>query len=236
MWVIAALTAAAAGFVRGFTGFGGPAVMTLVLVQLYSPASVLATVVLADAASNVKLLPSTVREVDWRVTGIISVASLLGMPLGVHLLLVADPVLVRRAIALVVAASTVVMLLGWRLRRVPPLWAYALVAFVSGVILGATYIALVMIVFLFACPVPATTSRANTVYWAFILTVWLIGAYAFTGILDADGAWRALLLGMVYLAGTALGTAIFRTVSERDFRRVALWLLLFLAGVGLVGR
>ena len=41
MWVAACLTALVAGFVRGFAGFGGPAIMSLVLVQFYAPASVL---------------------------------------------------------------------------------------------------------------------------------------------------------------------------------------------------
>jgi len=234
MWAIALLTAAGAGFVRGFAGFGGPAVMTLVLVHFYSPVSVLAKVILIDAVANVKLLPSTAHEVDWRVTATITVASILGTPIGLYALIVVDPDATRRAIAAVVAASTAVMLLGWRFQRVPPLWAYAGVAFAAGIILGATYIALVMIVFLFACPASAAISRANTVHWAFLLSAALIVAYALTGILTLADAWRSLLVGLVYLAGATLGAAAFRAVSERSFRRAALWLLMALALLGLV--
>jgi uncharacterized membrane protein YfcA len=235
MWAIASLTAVVAGFVRGFAGFGGPAIMALVLVQFYAPVSVLAKVILIDVLSGLKLLPSTAHEVDRRLTAVIVASSLLGAPIGVYALLELDPVVTRRAIAAVSALSTLAMLAGWRFKKVPPLWVHAVVGFLSGVIIGATYIALVMIVFLFATPARATVSRANTVYWAFILSISLIGAYAATGVLDWDGTWRSLLLGLLYLAAVVAGTRVFRVTRERDFRRYVLWLLLALSAMAMVG-
>ena len=84
MWLAALTTAAVAGFIRGFTGFGGPAVMILVLVQFYAPVSVLTKVAIIDAVANVKLLPNTVREVDRRVTTCLIISSLAGAPIGIY--------------------------------------------------------------------------------------------------------------------------------------------------------
>ena len=235
MWGIAAATALLAGFVRGFAGFGGPAIMTLILVQFYAPVSVLAKVILIDVLSNLKLLPSTAGELDRRVTATVILTSLAGAPFGIYALLEVEPVVIKRSIAVVAAGCSLLMLAGVRFSRVPPLWIHGLVGFVSGVILGATFIALVMIVFLFASPERAVVSRANTVYWAFSLSVALIVGYAVTGVLDWDGAWRSLLVGVVYLAGTVLGARIFRLTPEKDFRRAVLWLLVMLSGIAVVG-
>ena len=52
VWALVMATTLTAGAVRGFAGFGGPAIMILVLTQFYAPASVLALVLLVDYAGN----------------------------------------------------------------------------------------------------------------------------------------------------------------------------------------
>ena len=61
-----------AGLVRGFSGFGGPAIMALVLTQFYSPLSVLTKVAIIDAVSYLLLAPTTAREFNRRVTVIVT--------------------------------------------------------------------------------------------------------------------------------------------------------------------
>lgn len=235
MWAIALGSAIAAGFVRGFTGFGGPAMMILVLVQLFDPLSVVAKVVLIDAVSSLTLLPSTAREVDRRLIFVIIVSSILGVPFGVHALVELDPLTVKRAVAGVAAACAVLMLMGFRLSSMPPLWVHALVGFFSGVVLGATFIALTMIVFLFGCPARAAVSRANALYWSFSVSIVIIAIYAMNGILGWDDVWRSVPVGVIYLVAAMLGSAAFRAARERDFRRVVLWVLVTLSAFALLG-
>ena len=61
MLLIAGGASLIAGFIRGFSGFGGPAILVLILLQFYSPVSVLTKVMIIDLCVNVHLLPSTVR-------------------------------------------------------------------------------------------------------------------------------------------------------------------------------
>jgi uncharacterized membrane protein YfcA len=235
MWLIVLATAVVAGFIRGFTGFGGPAIMILVLVQFYAPVSVLTKVGLVDLISNMKLLPNTVHEVDWRVTVCMILSSLAGAPFGVFALLEIDPTLIRRTIAIVAALGTMVMLAGWRLKAVPPLWVHAVVGFLGGAVLGATFIALIVIVFMFASPASAAVSRANVVHWMFFVGMAIIASYIWTGVLTWTDLWRSLFVGAIYLLGAVLGSALFRSTTERGVRKVVLWLLLGLSGMALVG-
>jgi len=232
-----ALTVAAAlvaGAVRGFSGFGGPALMVLVLTQFYSPLSVVTKVAVIDAMAFLLLVPSTAREFNRRVIAIVTLATLVGLPIGTYLLTETDPVLMKRAIAAVVAACVIVMLLGGRFRVSPPVAIHIGVGLLAGVVLGATYIALVAVIFFFSLPASGAESRANTVFWGVMLSLAFIATHMALGNIAAEGLWRVILLGFVYLAGAAAGAWWFRRIGERGFRRAVLWLLLGLAAVGLV--
>jgi uncharacterized membrane protein YfcA len=75
-------------------------------------------------------------------------------------------------------------------------------------------------------------NRANLVICAFFLAIALIGAHALAGNIDLGDIWRSAMVGIVYLVAVTAGARCFRSVSERAFRRVVLWLLLALAAVG----
>ena len=234
MWIITALTAAAAGFVRGFTGFGGPAVMTLVLVQFYDPISVLPKVIVIDSVSNLKLLPSTRHEVHWPVAITLTIAILIAAPFGYFALRGMDSSVARYAIAIVAATSTLLLMAGWRFTRMPSLWLYAAVGLIGGFVFGATFIALLFVAFLLASPAPRAQTRANTVICAFVTGLALIVIHFIGGTLAGVDVLRSLLVGVVYLGGAVLGSTAFRATGERDFRRAVLWLLLGLSLASLV--
>ena len=149
------------GVVRGFTGFGGPAMMVLALTQFYSPASVLALVLLVDYAANFQLAFGAIRHTSWRSTAPLTIASIITLPLGVHLLQTVDPVLMKRAIALTAGLCVCVMLCNWRYKREAGMVVSAVVGFIGGAIVGATFIALPIMIFIFAGPGNDTQTRAT---------------------------------------------------------------------------
>ena len=117
VWALVVATSLTAGTVRGFTGFGGPAIMVVVLTQFYAPASVLALVLLVDYAANMQLFPAAVRHAAWRSLLPLVVATSIAIPFGVQILQGMDPLWLKRGIALLVGACTFVMLANWRYRR-----------------------------------------------------------------------------------------------------------------------
>jgi len=234
MIALTAVIALVAGVVRGFNGFGGPALMALVLTQFYSPLSVLTKIMIIDAVAFLLLVPSTVREFNRRVVAVVTLATLAGLPFGTYLLIEMDPVVMKRAVAAAVAACVIVMLFGHRFRELPSLAVHIVVGVLAGVVLGATYIALVVMIFLFSLPASGAESRANAVFWSLAISAVLIATHVVLGTVTAHDLWRATLVGTVYLAGTAAGAWCFRRTGERQFRRVVLWLLLGLAAVGLL--
>lgn len=230
---VLSLAALVAGVVRGFTGFGGPAVMILVLVPFYAPITVLAKVAAIDVLANFALVRPAIAEIDKRVVTAITVSSLAGLPFGMYLVFEVDPDLMKRVIAIVAAACTVVMLVGWRLKEVPSPVVHVFVGFAAGVILGATFIAFFIMMFLLASPASAAVSRANVILWGCVMNVAAISMFAVSGAISLLEFGVCVVVGLAYMLSARFGAVMFRRTKERDFRRVVLWMMLVLAGAGL---
>ena len=232
VWTLVIATALAAGAVRGFTGFGGPAIMILVLTQFFAPASVLALVLLVDYAASMQLFPAAVRQAGWRRILPVVVASIVAVPFGVHLLQGMDPLWLKRSIALLVGVCTCVMLADWRYRREAGTAVALGAGALGGAILGATLIALPIMIFFFAGPAPPARARANAITWNLFTSSALILLFFRAGLIGTQELWQALLVALFYMSGAHFGARAFRRTSERRFRRVVLALLLALSVVG----
>ena len=231
---LVALLALGAGFVRGFTGFGGPAIMIVVLTYFFAPATVLAKVLLMDLTANIKLVKETLPEVDWRQVLTLSVATIVGAPIGLWVLAYVNDAHMQQFIALLALVGASVLLSGWRLKRQPGILAMSVVGFAAGIIMTATGIALLMMVFLFSGPDSTTRARANAVVWMFFMTIIMLIGYSVAGFLTWTDAWRALAVGSAYLAGAILGSRAFVASAEGTVRKAAVWLLFCLASVAVV--
>ena len=234
VWALIIATSLSAGAVRGFTGFGGPAIMVLVLTQFFTPASALALVLLVDYAANMQLFPAAVRHTAWRSALPLIVASAIAIPFGVHLPQGIDPLWLKRGIALLVGACACVMLANWRYTRDVGTATACVVGAIGGVIVGATFIALPIMIFFFAGPAPAWQSRANAITWGLFASSIMIVLFFRAGLLGIDEVWRAALLVLFYMLGAHLGARAFRRASEERFRQLVLFLLLALSAVGVL--
>ncbi|MSP66638.1 MAG: sulfite exporter TauE/SafE family protein [Alphaproteobacteria bacterium] len=232
--LLASATALAGGAIRGFAGFGGPIVMILVLNQFYLPASVLPKVVIIDFASNVFLVPNTLRQVPWPTATLTTLASLVITPLGLWVLMTSDPVLLKKLCAAVGAVSAVAMMMGVRYRGQPTDLLWIAAGLTGGFVNGATTIAMVMMILIYAGPDPARTSRAHAVAWAFFIGIALMFAFTYVGQIGLQDYIASAAIAPAYLGGTWIGSRLFRVISEVRFRRMLLYLVLALAIIGLV--
>ncbi len=221
-----------AGIVRGFTGFGGPAIMVLAFTQFYTPASVLALVLLVDYAANFQLAIGAIRHTRWRSVAPLTISSIISLPLGIYALQLVDPLAMKRGIALVTGLCVCVMFCNWRYKREAGVFLSSMVGLIGGVIVGATFIALPIMIFIFAGPSNATVARANAISWGVFAGAGLIVAFVWQGLVDIDDLWQAALITLFYMGGAFIGARAFKKASEKLFRRVVLISLLGLSIIG----
>ena len=221
-----------AGLVKGFTGFGGTAILILVLTQFFSPLSVLPKIVLVDVLAQALLLPARRQNIDWPFVGLLSAATIIALPLGVVALLEIDANLLKRVIAGVVGICACLMLAGWRYGRTATAPVTIAVGVSFGVICGATFIALPIFMFILASPALAHAARASCIAWGLSMSVAMGVILAYTDVLHLEDVWQSGILAAAYLAGSFSGARVFKGADEKIFRRVVVSLLLALSVIG----
>src|SRR5260221_14721466 len=96
---LAGLVALIAGVIRGITGFGGAMVMAPPLALLLGPLVAVPVTLLLEGIAAMPMLWQTRHLVRWRLIGPILAAACVTLPLGGYVLVMADALTLRRAIA-----------------------------------------------------------------------------------------------------------------------------------------
>jgi len=231
---IIAIVAFGAGLIRGFTGFGGPAFILAILTLFFTPVSVVSKILVVDFLTSVFLFRAVYREIDWRATASMVIPTLLFMPLGHWLLIELDPLLMKRAMAVVIAVACVAMLAGYRYRHpMTTSWLIG-IGIVSGIVFGGSYIALVAVVCILLGPYDKHAGRTLIISWSFFTVLGFALISAISGTTGVDDVITAMPGALTYLLGAWLGSHGFHNASEKLFRRAAIAVLFCLACFNLV--
>jgi hypothetical protein len=226
---------AVAGFVRGFAGFGGPMLLLPVAGAFLTPAGAIWLVMWMDIAVVLSLIPGAMREASRRLVAPLTIGGLATMPLGTWALIVVEPGVMRRLICAAIVAACLVLLSGWRPRAEAGPARLAAAGAVTGVIVGATSIAVTAALALQAAAGTAAEARASFIVWCLPQSAALLALLAWQTP-AAGGQLGAILALMPVYIGTALaGARLHGLVSDRSARRAATLLALLVALAGLVG-
>lgn len=232
-WVMVPV-AAFGGFLRGFAGFGGVLFILPIMSLFLSPAVAIGVVMWTDIFSNVHLLPNARADSSRAVVVPLLIGTAAAMPVGVHLLLSVEPLLMKKILCGSILLVAVVLLSGWRYRRPIGAPVYGMIGAVSGFVMGATSIAAITPLFLGAGNQTAAQNRANFIVWVFPATVLLIFLLTARDALTAVNAWMIAILTPFYLVGTLIGTRVHRNAADVTVRRTVLALIITTATAGLV--
>lgn len=231
---IIALVAFGAGAIRGFTGFGGPAFIIAILTLFFTPYSIVSKILVVDFIASVYLFKAVYKEIDWRATAFMVIPTLVCMPLGHWLLIELDPVIMKRAMALIIATACLLMLVGFRYKfPMSNLWLI-LIGIIAGIVFGGSYIALVAVVAILLGPYNKHDGRSLIIVWSFFAVLGFAAISVYSGTTGVDDVITAAPGAVTYLLGAWLGTLGFHKVSEKLFRRAAIATLLVLAIFNLV--
>jgi uncharacterized protein len=232
-WVLLPSTVVG-GFLRGFAGFGGALFMLPILGFFLPPADAIAIVVWIDTCANVHLLPNARADSSRTVVVPLAIGTAATMPLGVHLLLSADPLLMKKLLSGSILLVAVVLLTGWSYRRTVGAPVYAAIGGLSGFVMGATSIAAVPALFLGAGNQTAAQNRANFIVWVFIANLLWLFFLALRETSLAVNVTMVAILMPTYVIGTLIGTRVHRNSADLTVRRTALAVIIASATAGLV--
>lgn len=218
-----------AGFVMGLVGFGtGLAALGFWLLAV-DPILAVPLVSICSLATTVFTLKAYSHAISWRRLAPFFAGAAAGLPLGVLLLARLDAATFKTLIGLFLIAYTI-----FRLLVLPKLTITnvgragdALVGIGGGILGGIA-----------AIPGPLTTvwcglrgwtkDEQRAVYQPFnqIIILLAFAGYATQGIITAELGIMAFYCVPASLIGMAIGMAGYKRISEAQFQRLVLWLLL----------
>lgn len=228
--IAAGMAALLAGIVRGFAGFGAAMILTPVLSAFYGPTAGVPLCLLLEFCIALPLLRGSVGLVDFRRIGLLLAAASLAVPLGIAVLLAADPAPLRWAISGIVLGAVLLLAIGWRFRGKPTASATLAAGAASGFLNGLCGMAGPPVAFYYlAGGDGAAAVRASfIVYFAAVDLVALV-AMGLRGLMTRDTLVVGAVLVVPYIVGGLVGGRLFSLASESFFRRLALIILAVVA-------
>jgi uncharacterized protein len=127
-----------------------------------------------------------------------------------------------------------VLLSGWRYRGRANVATWAGVGVLSGLVMGATSLAVTAVLFLQADQQSAAESRANFIVWVFAATLALLALLIAQSALRPGYLEVIAVLTPLYLLGTIIGAKWYDRAPEQLVRRVVLILASAIGAAGLL--
>lgn len=233
--VVAMIAVFIAALIRGYAGFGFGAISVASLSLMMPPAQVIPAVLMLEVVAGLHLLPSVWRHIDWRQLVWISLGAAIATPLGLALLVSAPIDWMRLIISLLILTAALLIWSGWRLKARESAATTFAAGLISGGVNGAAGIGgLPLVVFFLSKGACVTASRATMVAYFIGLDVFTTGLASTQGLVTVEVLWLVGLFLIPLSLGSWLGNRRFNRSEPKSFRRVALSLLVLLAGSGLV--
>ncbi len=226
--------AVAAGFIRGFTGFGGPAFMLAVLTLFFPPLDVIGQILIIEFIATTYLFAGLWRQVDWQSTLPLAIATVITMPFGHWLLTHTDASTMKLVIAILILIACVLMLTGFRYQRPMTRVSLIVLGLIGGLIFGASYIALIVVAIVLMGPYNKGESRTLIISWNFIVAIWYIAISFYRDQSQVSDIAEAVPATCAYLIGTWAGAKLFDGSNESGYRNAAIVTLLALAVISIV--
>lgn len=230
---IGVVAIAAAGFLRGFVGFGNSILIVVVFSLLYGPVFAVPFAALASLPPTIQLLPVTVREAERGFVLPFAVAVFAAAPFGALALVAVDPALLKIGISVGVLVMVTLLYCDWRPVRPPGPFGLAGIGIGSGLAQGIAGAGGIMVAAAALSRAgSARQQRANTIGGITAVGLCNFPPFLWHGLFTREVVVLSGVLVPVYLAGTWVGSRFFAGRGSRHYRNGA---LLVLAAVGVVG-
>ena len=189
---------------------------------------------LLDIPSAIKLGPSIYRHTRWKVIFTLFLLALPLIPVGVWVLSISEPELMRRLISLFVLVFALLNATGWQIRNRPNIATKLFVGGLSGFLTGvATLGGPPIILFFLSLPYPKEVFRSSTLTFLILSSFFALIFYYGNNLITLRHFYLFILATPIFLISVWIGTSIFKRVSERRFRHIAIIIIMLIALIGI---
>ena len=229
-----AAATAAAGFLRGYSGFGGGLVMAPFFTRIVGTTDSVALISLVHCMTSFQGVRKSVALIEMRVLAPLLISAVLSVPIGVYLLGTLKPDIVKMVVAVVVIVFAIAMSAGAQLPGGPTVPKSIAVGIVSGILNGFCGIGgPPAVLYVLGGERASDRLRASFILFFAVLYPVTVATLAFAGLVTTASVVTALILSPVYFVATEAGRWCFQTVHSRYFVPVCT-IVLCLSGLSML--
>jgi uncharacterized membrane protein YfcA len=224
----------AAGFARGYSGFGFSAIVVAGVGIVASPALAVPLAILLEVFASLLQARSIWRQIAWRDALTMLAGSVLGNPLGVLVLERAPADTLKIVVYLGVLCVCAILLLAKPNERRLGDIAWFAIGLAAGIVNGATALSgLIVVTVMALTATPAARMRATLIAYFFFSDFYTATLMIGRGLVGMPVLLLFAGAIPIVAGGILLGSRRFLSASDAEFRRATLLLLAALAVVGL---
>lgn len=208
------------------TGFGFSILATPFLILIFDVREAIQINLLLSLVISLALIVKISRDVNWDIFRRFVIGSVIGLPIGIMVFLVANMTMLKVAVGVLILVLTVLLMLNYRIRQTGRR------DFVIGGLSGAFTTGIGMpgppvLLYFSGTGVTKETLRATTLaFYLIIYALSLVVQIVFAGTSKTVWTWSIYALPVV-VAGLIIGQWLFPKLNQYYFRLLIYGLLLF---------
>lgn len=233
-WILLSAIVFLAGIVRGCIGFGFSALVVVSATLFLQPILVVPMLAFLEIAASLQMIRTSWRDTAFKILLPLLLATAIATPLGVMLLVVLDPNVVKLMISTAVLFLSLMLFRGWKYKGSRGLGVLTCLGLGSGICNGTAAIGgLPVAVFLTASNINIKTLRATLVIFFLASDIILLMSSASHGIFSLTLLKQSAIVSLPMFVGIWLGSKLFHRLSENALRRFVINLLMALSITGI---
>jgi uncharacterized membrane protein YfcA len=232
-WVLSLCAVFVAAFIRGISGFGFALILAPVLLLLLNSKSVVVVNLFLGIITNIIVVAYTIRRLDLKRILPMTVAGLLGIPLGTWIIVFIQPSTLKILVGGVIIFFAAPMAIGFTRPFKKETAAGGVSGFISGILVSSTSLGGPPVVLFMHNQkwLKEDIYQAQAAYFL-ITNIFALAALYVSGLVDTQVIVFSTSLTPALLVGMFLGIVAFRKIDQRAFRILSLVIVI---GAGILG-
>ena len=224
-----------ASFVRGFSGFGFSASSISLLSFILPPVEIVPIILLLEVIASFFMIPSIWNKINWKFVIYLLFGVTIGTPVGVKLLSILEPKLMHMVISITVLFFAVLLLKGYKNKKLNHNLSKFFVGTVAGTANGfGTLAGLPIALYFLVIAVEPAVIRASIAALFFFTDSYALILTYFGGLLESSFLFRTLPMILIVPIGVFMGTKLFKGSTKESYKKYVLYFLIIISIFGLI--
>ena len=234
VWIYLAPMVVLAGLVRGYIGFGFAAIAVVGMNLFLTPQQSVPVVLGLDLLCSAPLLTQALKQADIPTFKLLTLGSVIGIPLGLGLLLLVPSEQLKLGICVLILVISLLLALDVRFKGTDTLAGKLSFGILAGAgTSGSSVGGPIIVSYMLSSSLTSATQRATMILFFVVSEIVALGALFSSGLIGWDIVKLTMILLIPTLIAVRIGQWLFNKRQPHSFKPTALPIMVMVALLGI---